>query len=114
MKALKNPNLITSPIPESDNSSSDETTPSGTMTGTPEDKITQPVYHPTTNDQPVLSSDQDLENLCPRIRDMKETLEEIIIECEESQFFCASQDTYKPSSSQRSMSNSQALLDCIS
>jgi hypothetical protein len=57
---------------------------------------------------------QDLDNLCPRVQEMKEMLEEIMLEPEESQFFCISRDTYKASSSQRPKSNSQALLDCIS
>ena len=59
-------------------------------------------------------ADKALDNLCLRVQDMRETLEDIILKPEESQFFCASWDTFEASSSQRSTSNSQALLDCIS
>jgi hypothetical protein len=103
LKALKNPNHIPSPIPESDNESS-----SSSDDNTPDDKCDQPVC----GSKP--GADKALDNLCLRVQDMRETLEDIILEPEESQFFCASRDTFKASSSQRSTSNSQALLDCIS
>lgn len=107
LKALKNPNHIPSPITESDNESSS----SSSQHDTPKDDAKQPVRGPISN-QPA--PDQDLDNLCPRVQDMKEMLEDIIGEPEESQFFCTSRDSYKASSSQRPRSNSQALLDCIS
>lgn len=111
LKALKNPIHIPSPtISESDNSSSSDE-------NSPEDEIEQPVHGPITSSSNQSVPDprpRDFDNLCSRIQEMKETLEEIVLEPEESQFFCTSRDTYKASSSQRSKSNSQALLDCIS
>jgi hypothetical protein len=109
LKALKNPNHIPSPIPESDNETSSFSESS--HNNTPKDDAKQPVRGPISN-QPA--PDQDLDNLCPQVQDMKEMLEDIIGEPEESQFFCTSRDSYKASSSQRPKSNSQALLDCIS